>query len=167
MDWLSLDAFAGVPHWLIMAADRQHAHSMRRFGERFNQFIVVYFRQFSWNLNVYIPLLQHLCIAHYRADGAKNHHLNGLHSVIECASKFDRQNEHPHAKHVEIVAPLIEGFCDLSGVVLDLFSGSGTTIIACEQLSRKCRAVEISPGYVAVALQRFADATGKTPVLVE
>ena len=40
-----------------------------------------------------------------------------------------------------------------------------TTIIACEQLGRKCRAVEISPGYVAVALQRWADATGETPTL--
>ena len=40
-------------------------------------------------------------------------------------------------------------------------------IIACEQLGRKCRAIEISPGYVAVALQRFKDATGKTPTLIE
>jgi len=44
--------------------------------------------------------------------------------------------------------------------------GSGTTIIACENLGRKCRAIEISPGYVAVTLQRWADATGKTPVLL-
>jgi ParB-like chromosome segregation protein Spo0J len=43
---------------------------------------------------------------------------------------------------------------------------SGTTLIACEQLGRKCRAIEISPAYVAVALQRWADATGKTPKLV-
>jgi 16S rRNA G966 N2-methylase RsmD len=48
-------------------------------------------------------------------------------------------------------------------VVIDCFSGSGTTLMACEQLGRKCRAIEISPGYVAVALQRWADATGKTP----
>jgi hypothetical protein len=46
------------------------------------------------------------------------------------------------------------------------FCGTGTTIIACEQLGRKCRAIEISPAYVAVALQRWADATGKTPKLV-
>ena len=52
------------------------------------------------------------------------------------------------------------------GLVYEPFSGSGTTIIACEQLGRKCRAIEISPAYVAVALQRWADATGKTPKLV-
>ena len=52
-----------------------------------------------------------------------------------------------------------------SSSVYEPFSGSGTTIIACEQLGRKCRAIEISPGYVAVALQRFNDATGNTPTL--
>ncbi len=52
-------------------------------------------------------------------------------------------------------------------VCLEPFSGSGTTLIACENLGRRCRAVEIAPGYVAVALERWATATGKTPVLVE
>jgi len=51
-------------------------------------------------------------------------------------------------------------------VVYEPFNGSGTTLIACENLSRKCRAIEISPAYVAVALQRWADLTGKTPELI-
>jgi len=53
-----------------------------------------------------------------------------------------------------------------SEFVYEPFLGSGTTLIACEQLGRKCRAIEISPGYVAVALQRWSDHTGKTPVLL-
>jgi len=51
--------------------------------------------------------------------------------------------------------------------VYDPFSGNGTTLIACEQLSRRCRAVEISPAYCAVILQRWADMTGKMPVLID
>ena len=47
--------------------------------------------------------------------------------------------------------------------VLDPFLGSGTTLMACESLNRTCYAIEISPAYVAVALQRWADATGGTP----
>jgi DNA modification methylase len=43
---------------------------------------------------------------------------------------------------------------------------SGTTLIACERLGRRCRACEIEPGYVAVALQRFYDMTGAEPVLL-
>ena len=54
-----------------------------------------------------------------------------------------------------------------SPLVYEPFSGSGTTLIACENLKRKCRAIEISQGYVAVALQRWADHTGKTPVRVD
>ena len=42
-------------------------------------------------------------------------------------------------------------------VVWEPFSGSGTTIVVCERLGRKCRAIEIDPGYVAVCLQRLAD----------
>jgi DNA modification methylase len=53
-----------------------------------------------------------------------------------------------------------------SEYVYEPFSGSGTTIIACEKLKRKCRAIELNPAYVAVALQRWADATGKTPKLL-
>jgi len=52
------------------------------------------------------------------------------------------------------------------GFVVDYFCGSGTAILACENLGRKCRAVEISPAYVAVALERWATATGKTPELL-
>ena len=52
------------------------------------------------------------------------------------------------------------------GDVYEPFSGSGTTIIACERLGRKCRAVEISPAYVAVAIQRWVDVTGGEPVLL-
>jgi DNA modification methylase len=46
----------------------------------------------------------------------------------------------------------------IGGIVLDPFSGSGTTLVACENLGRRGRAIEISPGYVAVTLQRMADA---------
>jgi hypothetical protein len=56
-------------------------------------------------------------------------------------------------------------FTDLE-IIYEPFSGSGTTIIACENLGRKCRAIEISPAYVAVAIQRWVDVTGKEPVML-
>jgi DNA modification methylase len=51
-------------------------------------------------------------------------------------------------------------------IVADFFVGSGTAIVAAENLSRQCRAVEISPGYVAVALERYATAFGIEPELI-
>lgn len=70
---------------------------------------------------------------------------------------------HGSVKPLSVVQDLVSR---VGGIVYDPFSGSGTTLIACENLGRKCRAIEISPAYVAVALQRWADLTGKTPELV-
>lgn len=53
------------------------------------------------------------------------------------------------------------------GDVYDPFVGSGTTIIAAEREGRRCFAIDIDPAYVAVALQRYLDASGVTPHLVE
>ena len=72
---------------------------------------------------------------------------------------------HSCPKPVALFGHLIEHLA--GAIVFDPFSGSGTTLIACENLGRRCRAVEISPGYVAVALERWATHTGKTPVRVE
>lgn len=77
----------------------------------------------------------------------------------------DRTYLHPTEKPVELLENLIE----LSGeniIIYDPFSGSGTTLIACERLNRKCRAVEISPAYCAVAIQRWVDMTQGIPELV-
>jgi len=74
---------------------------------------------------------------------------------------------HPTEKPIDILEKVIEEYCIDDGIVADPFLGSGTTLIACERLGRKCRAVEISPAYVAVAIQRWVDVTGGTPELVE
>ena len=83
-----------------------------------------------------------------------------LPSVVEQEADTD----HDHQKPVSLVVEHLLHWTPVEAVpIVDPFSGSGTTIIACEQLGRKCRAIEISPAYVAVAIQRWADATGKEP----
>jgi DNA modification methylase len=74
-------------------------------------------------------------------------------------------NEFAHAsvKPVGVIADLIP---HTSGIVYEPFCGSGTTLIACQSLSRQCRAIELDSGYVAITLQRFQDATGIEPVLI-
>ena len=66
--------------------------------------------------------------------------------------------EHPTMKPVELVARAVENSSQRGEIIFDPFLGSGTTLVACQNLSRRGRAIEISPGYVAVALQRMADA---------
>jgi DNA modification methylase len=80
--------------------------------------------------------------------------------------RVQKDRIHNAEKPVGMVSVPITNGSKQGNIVLDFFSGSGTVLIACEQLGRKCRAIEIGPAYVAVALQRWADATGKTPKLV-
>jgi DNA modification methylase len=74
--------------------------------------------------------------------------------------------EHPTQKPVGFMQKLIGMVSGDGAIIYEPFSGSGTTIIACENLARRCRACEISPAYVAVALERFHQHTGVLPVLI-
>jgi site-specific DNA-methyltransferase (adenine-specific) len=71
---------------------------------------------------------------------------------------------HPCSKPIGFWEWLMNRTSEEGERIYEPFSGSGTTIIACENLGRKCRAIEISPAYVAVALERWATHTGQTPI---
>ena len=73
--------------------------------------------------------------------------------------------QHPTQKPVALIQWCIEK-SKAGEVILEPYLGSGTTLIACENLKRRCRAIEISPAYVAVALERWHQHTGQTPVLM-
>jgi len=78
----------------------------------------------------------------------------------------DDRFEHATPKPVELVSRAIKTSSPTEGIVLVPFGGTLPELIACEQLGRKCRAVEISPAYCAVAIQRWVDVTNGTPELV-
>lgn len=76
-----------------------------------------------------------------------------------------RQRElamHPTVKPVALLADLIRDCSRRSGIVLDMFSGSGSTILACERTGRKARAIEIEPAYVDLTITRWQEMTGGT-----
>lgn len=88
-------------------------------------------------------------------------------TVIEAASPThimsgSDEDATEHATQKPIDCMLLVGNHD--GDVYDPFSGSGTTLIAAEQLGRRCYAMEIEPQYVQVILQRWARVTGRDPV---
>lgn len=66
--------------------------------------------------------------------------------------------EHPTIKPIELPSNAILNHTDPEDIVLDMFIGSGTTMVACENLKRKCRGMEISPDYCAVILERMKEA---------
>ena len=85
-------------------------------------------------------------------------------SVIDHA-KPSKSEDHPTTKPVQLVAYFISNVSDGSDSVLDPFLGSGTTLIAAEQLGRKCYGMEISPQYCDVIVKRWETLTGKKAVL--
>jgi len=77
-----------------------------------------------------------------------------------------KNNLHPTMKPVELVEKAILDGSAVNGVVLDLFGGSGTTIIACEKHKRHGRIMELDPKYCDVIVKRWEDFTGKKAVLL-
>lgn len=71
--------------------------------------------------------------------------------------EFDREppKMHPTMKPIELIAYALSKSSKKDDVVLDCFGGSGSTLIACEQLNRKCYMCELDPKYVQVIIQRY------------
>lgn len=78
---------------------------------------------------------------------------------------FDRETGlHPTMKPVGLLENQIKIVSDASDIVLDLFGGSGSTLIACEKTGRKNRSMELDPKYCDVIIKRWQDFTGKQAV---
>ena len=73
-------------------------------------------------------------------------------------------DEHPTIKPQQILQDKIRISSNENGYVLDLFGGSGSTLIACEQTNRNCLMMEYSPKYVDVIIQRWENFTGEKAI---
>ncbi len=67
---------------------------------------------------------------------------------------------HPTQKSIELVVKAIKNSSNIKNIVLDLFGGSGTTLIACVDTERYCRMMELDPKYVDVIVKRYIDKVG-------
>ena len=81
-------------------------------------------------------------------------------TVLEF-NKPQRNGEHPTMKPVELIEYCISNSCVPGGLVLDLFGGSGSTLIACEKSGRNARLVELDPKYCDVIVARWEKYTGQ------
>ena len=71
---------------------------------------------------------------------------------------------HPTQKPVALAVWFIEKFSKRGNIIVDVYGGSGSTLIACEQTNRKCRMMEIDPLYCEVICNRYTALTGKKAV---
>jgi len=70
---------------------------------------------------------------------------------------------HPTQKPVDLLEKILD-VTDMAEVIYDPFAGSGGTMVACENLGRKCRAIELGPAFCAVILERMAQAFPKLEI---
>ncbi len=77
------------------------------------------------------------------------------------ASERGESRVHPTQKPVALAVWSLSKFCKESKIVMDLFGGSGSTLIACEKLNKSCVMMEMSPDYCDVIVKRWEDFTGK------
>ena len=106
-------------------------------------------------------------------DGTFDNHSTGDHSnpykkmesVLSITSEHGEiRSEHPAVFPVRLPAEYIAAFTNEGGIVIEPFGGSGTTMIACEQLGRKCRMMELDPHYCTVIIARWEKLTGQKAV---
>lgn len=102
---------------------------------------------------------KHEPIAYCFKSGKSPHWFGPNNEVTVWDIDRESVNEfHPTQKPVELYLRAMANSAPPNCVVFEPFSGSGTSLVASENTGRKCRAIELSPAYVAVALQRMSDA---------
>lgn len=77
-----------------------------------------------------------------------------------------KNDKHPTMKPINLLSLQIKNSSKKEEIVLDLFGGSGSTLISCEQLNRKCYMMEYDPKYVDVIIDRWETLTGQKAVLI-
>lgn len=92
--------------------------------------------------------------------------VNGKHNVIRCNRVSGAARLHNASKPVSMLEEFLLSSTDKGETVVDLFAGSGSTLIACEKTGRKCIAFEIEPAWCDVVITRWQAATGKTATRV-
>ena len=80
--------------------------------------------------------------------------------VFGTEQEFDHKRYHPTQKPIKLAGWFLDRYSKEGQVVIDLFGGSGSTLIACEQLNRKCYMCELDPHYIDVIIQRYINLKG-------
>ena len=88
-------------------------------------------------------------------------------SVWEINKDGGASYVHPTQKPVELIEKALINCSELKDLVLDLFLGSGSTLIGCEKKGRKCYGMELDPKYVDVIVKRWQDYTGNKAIHAE
>lgn len=115
-------------------------------------------RHWTWNSEI-------VCYA-TRGKHTFNFPAEGHALSVWTIPKKNGDTGHPTEKPIAVPQMAIEHSSKKNDIVMDLFGGSGSTLMACEQLGRSCRMMEFDPRYIDVIISRWENYTGKKAVLL-
>jgi DNA modification methylase len=154
-------------HIFIMNSERILIETVYNNIDFFSQMFAVDFRipnMISGNM----PMTRVDFIAAFKKGKTKfNNTKDGFSTLIKCA-KIHRsdggETTHKQEKKVELPEQFIIHYSDEGELIVDLFTGSGSTLIACEKNNRVFRGMEFDPAYCDIIVKRWENYTGSTAV---
>jgi site-specific DNA-methyltransferase (adenine-specific) len=104
------------------------------------------------------------CLYGWKPGAAHNWYSDRKQTTVLNFDRPTRSEDHPTMKPVPLFGYQIQCSTKEGDIVMDTFSGSGTTIVACEQLHRKARCMELDPHYCNVIIARWEKLTGQKAI---
>ena len=149
----------------IMTNERKLAHIIVKYDKYFRRLFAVDFKV-AHLINSNAPMTQVDFIGHFRKEPPTtfnnlNDHFTTLIESPKTSKTQEHNFNHKHCKNITLPSEFIKHFSNEKENILDLFGGSGSTMIACEQLNRNCYMMELSPHYCQVIIDRWEQFTGK------
>ncbi len=145
-------------HVFVMHDDKGILEYLKTSKLDFQRFFVADFKFASPRGND--PYLRHILISHEKKGNAISHQnlMDGFSSIVKMDYRGNIKDDttmHPHKKDVEFVGKFIKHYSKKSDIVLDIFLGGGSTMVASHQLGRLCYGVELDPKYCQIIIDRM------------
>ena len=155
----------------IMTNERKLAHIIVKYDKYFRRLFAVDFKV-ARLINSNAPMTQVDFIGHFRKEPPTtfnnlNDHFTTLIESPKTSKTQEHNFNHKHCKNITLPSEFIKHFSNEKENVLDLFGGSGSTMIACEQLNRNCYMMELDPKYCQVIINRWEEFTGEKAEKIE
>ena len=144
---------------LIMHSDSNMIKLASKYIDIFHYFLIHYY-SFGFARSKNMPQLAHHLIGLF-GEVKFNCLKDGFKTVICEQLEFNKLM--PYQKKVEIIDIILLHYSDKDNVILDLFGGSGTTMISCEKNDRRCLMVELNPSCCDIIIKRWSDYTSQKP----
>ena len=155
----------------IMTNERKLAHIIVKYDKYFRRLFAVDFKV-ARLINSNAPMTQVDFIGHFRKEPPTtfnnlNDHFTTLIESQKTSKTQEHNFNHKHCKNITLPSEFIKHFSNEKENILDLFGGSGSTMIACEQLNRNCYMMELDPKYCQVIINRWEEFTGEKAEKIE